>query len=185
MSRIRVQLYKSQPLHGICRFTLMCACQVASLLILEGNKRFHYPILGVECNKRFTRILQCTKRFFRLFGETKFSPGFGIHQDFTRFCKFTRFPSGFGNNPVFTKFLEIHQIFHQVLEIHQVFEMHQIFTKFWKFTRFSPSFHQVLEFHQIQPKFHRKTHKIHKKKRKTASFLVKFGGAKRFFVFVW
>ena len=148
MSRIRVQLYKSQPLHGICRFTLMCACQVASLLILEGNKRFHYPILGVECNKRFTRILQCTKRFFRLFGETKFSPGFGIHQDFTRFCKFTRFPSGFGNNPVFTKFLEIHQIFHQVLEIHQVFEMHQIF-------------------------------------RKTASFLVKFGGAKRFFVFVW
>ena len=170
MSRIRVQLYKSQPLHGICRFTLMCACQVVYLLILEGNKRFHYPILGVECNKRFTRILQCAKSFFRLFGETKFSPGFGIHQDFTRFCKFTRFPSGFGNNPVFTKFLEIHQVFHQVLEIHQVFEMHQIFTKFWKFTRFSPSFHQVLEFHQIQPKFHRKTHKIQKKNGKTLLF---------------
>ena len=61
---------------------------------------------------------------------TKFSPGFGIHQDFTRFCKFTRFPSGFGNNPVFTKFLE----------------MHQIFTKIWKFTRFSLSFHQVFRF---------------------------------------
>ena len=44
-------------------------CQVAYLLILEGNKRFHYTISGVECNKRFTRTLQCAKRFFRLFGE--------------------------------------------------------------------------------------------------------------------
>ena len=86
---------------------------------------------------------------------------------------------------MFTKFLEIHQVFHQVLEIHQVFEMHQIFTKFWKFTRFSPSFHQVLEFHQIQPKFHRKTHKFHKQKTEKRLLLVKFGGVKRFFVFVW
>ena len=140
MSRIPVQLYKSQPLHGICRFTLMCACQVAYLLILEGNKRFHYPILGVECNKRFTRILQCAKRFFRLFGETNFSPGFGIHQDFTKFCKFTRFPSGFGKKP------GVHQVFANSPGLSPGFGNSPGF-------RNAPDFHQVLEIHQVLTKF--------------------------------
>ena len=85
-----------------CRFiesySIIHDCQVAYLLILEGNKRFHYTISGVECNKRFTRTLQCAKRFFRLFGENLVnSPGF--HQVFTRFWHSPRF--------------------HQVLQIHQ------------------------------------------------------------------
>jgi len=94
------------------------------LLILEGNKRFHYTISGVGCNKRFIRILQCVKRFFRLFGEnlmnsptfhrvfTKFSPGFGIHRSVLQIHQvFTRFPPRFQNNQQFTKILEIHQVF--------------------------------------------------------------------------
>ena len=64
---------------------------------------------------------------------TKFSPGFGIHQDFTRFCKFTRIPS------VFTK----------------------TWSKFNQLTKFSPSclqespgFHQVTKFWNSSPGFH-------------------------------
>jgi len=112
---------------------------------------------------------------------TKFSPGF--HQVFTRFW----------HSPRFHQVLQIHQVFtrcssrfqnnrhvHQVFGnspgllpgfgIHQVLEMHQMFTKFWKFTRCSSSLHQVLEFHQIKPKCHFKTHKLHQKKQKNASF---------------
>ena len=105
--------------------TLRCRVKLLSLLlILEGNKRFHYTISGVECNKRFTRTIQCGKRFFRLFGENLVnSPGF--HQVFTRFCKFTRILSVFNKTR----------------------------SKFNQFTKFSPSclkkspgFHQVTKF---------------------------------------
>jgi len=111
---------------------------------LEGNKRFHYTISGVECNKRFTRTLQCAKRFFRLFGENlvNFSPGFGIHQDFTRFCKFTRIPS------VFTKtrstFNQLTKFSPSCLKNHQAFTKlpsfeiaHQVFTKIKKLGEFT------------------------------------------------
>ena len=74
---------------------------------------------------------------------TKFSPGFGIHQDFTRFCKFTRIPS------VFTKTR----------------------SKFNQLTKFSPSclkespgFHQVTSFeiaHQVFTKIKQTTWWIH------------------------
>jgi len=75
---------------------------VAYLLILEGNKRFHYTISGVECHRCFTRILQCAKNgSFVCLVKT-----WRIHQVFPRFWR----------SPSF----------------HQVEEIHQVFTRFWK-----------------------------------------------------
>ena len=75
---------------------------VKLFFILENHKRFHYIISGVECNNRFTRILQYAEGFFRWFAENLGNaPGF--HQVLT----FTQFSPGFGHNQVFTKFLII------------------------------------------------------------------------------
>ena len=143
---------------------------VAYLLILEGNKRFHYTISGWNATGVLPESFNAQKTFLSFVwwkpGEfTKFSPGFDVHQVFTRLRKFTRFSPGFGNNQVFTKFWEIHPAFYQVLD------MYQIFTKFWKFTRFSPSFHQVLQFHQIKPNFTVKRINFTKRKGKNTSFV--------------
>jgi hypothetical protein len=146
-------------------------CQVAYLLFLEGNTRFHYTSSGVECNKRFTRILQCAKRFFRLFGENL------VHQVFTRLA-FTKISPGFANSPefqsVFTRFSPschlgdffssnsppkrinfTKKMLKTLLLVNfrgakrfLIFDF-VIFQKPGEFTRFSPGF-------QISPSFHQK-----------------------------